>query len=151
MLIPYHEYDRQPEYIVVGGFVFQKLTREYLQEFGSDIAGSAPTNLYYYYLESAFKPTDKRKDIVVLSFVLPTKYTVGYAHLGQLVVSKYNGMEIRSIGDILAAQKLNPDSPYDVIEFEMDSPTVVIERNQIQAANAMVIANYGVRKLQNIN
>ena len=151
MLVPYNEYDRQPEYIVVAGFVFQKLTREYLQEFGSDIAGSSPSNLYYYYLESAFKPTEERRDIVVLSFVLPSQYTLGYANLGQMVVSKYNGMTIRSIEDIQAAQKLNPDSPYDVIEFEMDSPTVVIARNQIQAANAWVVANYGVRKLENIN
>lgn len=151
MLVPYNEYDRQPEYIVVAGFVFQKLTREYLQEFGSDIAGSAPSNLYYYYLESAFKPTEERKDIVVLSFVLPSQYTLGYAGLGQMIMSKYNGMTIHSIEDIQAAQKLNPDSPYDVIEFEMDSPTVVIARNQIQAANAWVVANYGVRKLENIN
>ena len=151
MLVPYREYDRQPEYIVVAGFVLQKLTREYLQEFGSDIAGSAPSSLYYYYLESAFKPTEKRKDIVLLSFVLPTQYTLGYARLGQLVVSKYNGMAISSIEDILAAQKLNPDSPYDVIEFEMDSPTVVIARSQIQAANSLIGAKYGVTKMININ
>ncbi|MBN1972074.1 MAG: hypothetical protein JW787_00430 [Sedimentisphaerales bacterium] len=151
MLVAYHEYDRQPEYIVVAGFVFQKLTREYLQEFGPDIAGSAPTNLYYYYLESAFKPTDERRDIVVLSFVLPNEYNIGYADIGQMVVSKYNGMSIRSIDDIPAAQKLNPESPFDVIEFEMDSPTVVIARSQIRAANAFVSSRYGVRKLANIN
>ena len=150
MLIPYHEYDRQPEYTVVAGFVFQKLTREYLLEFGSDIAGSAPTNLYYYYLRSAFKPTTERKDIVILTFVLPTQFNVGYTNMGQMVVSKYNGMAIRSIDDILEAQKLNPDSLYDVIEFEMDSPTLVIARNQIPAANAFVSANYGIRKLVNI-
>ena len=68
-----------------------------------------------------------------------------------MIVSKYNGMAIRSIEDILAAQKLNQDSPYDVIEFEMDSPTVVIERSQIPVANAFSSARYGVRKLVNIN
>ncbi len=151
MLVPYYEYDQQPEYVVVSGFVFQKLTREYLAEFGPDMAGSAPSNLYYYYLESAFKPTDQRKNIVVLSFVLPNEFNVGYARLGQLVVSKYNGMTVRSIKDILEAQKLNPDSPFDVVEFEMDSPTVVIARSQIPAANAFVTASYGVRKLVNIN
>jgi hypothetical protein len=151
MLVPYHDYDRQPEYIVVAGFVFQKLTRDYLQWFGSDIAASAPSNLYYYYLESAFKPTDERKDIVVLNRLLASRYTLGYAGLGQMIVSKYNGMAIRSIKDIPVAQKLNPDSPYDVIEFEMDSPTIVIARNQIQVANAWVVANYGLRKLENMN
>jgi hypothetical protein len=151
MLIPYHEYDHQPEYIVTAGFVFQKLTREYLREFGPDMAGSAPSNLYYYYMESAFKPTEERTDIVVLSFILPSQYNIGYADLGQMIVSRYNGVAVRSIEDVLAAQKLNQDSPYDVVEFEMDSPTVVIERSQIPAANAFTSSRYGVRKLVNIN
>lgn len=151
MLVPYYAYDEQPEYIVVSGFVFQKLTRDYLTAFGSDFEGSAPSNLYYYYLESAFKPTDERKDVVILSFVLPNEYNIGYAGLGQMVVSKYNGVPVRSMADILAAQKLNPDSPFDVVEFEMDSPTVVINRSQMAAANAFVTASYGVRKLVNIN
>ncbi|MBN2589111.1 MAG: hypothetical protein JXA96_04570 [Sedimentisphaerales bacterium] len=151
MLIPYHEYDLQPEYMVVAGFVFQKLSREYLLEFGADIAGNAPTNLYYYYLQSAFKPTDERKDIVILSFVLPNQYNMGYTNLGQMIVSTYNGKKISSIDDVIEAQKLNTDSLYDVIEFEMDNPTLVIARNQISAANAFVSTNYGIRKLVNIN
>ena len=151
MLIPYHEYDRQPEYMVLAGFVFQKLTREYLLEFGSDITGNAPTNMAYYYLQSSFKPTEERKDIVMLSFVLPNQFNIGYTGIGQIIVSTYNGMPISSIDDILKAQKLNPDSLYDVIEFEMDNPTLVIARNQINAANSFVSTNYGIRKLININ
>ncbi len=151
MLIPYHEYDRQPEYMVLAGFVFQKLTREYLLEFGPDIAGSAPTNLSYYYLQSAFKPTDERKDIVILSFVLPNQYNMGYTNIGQMIVSTYNGMAIHSIEDIVEAQRLNPDSLYDVIEFEMDNPTLVIARNQIASANAFVSTNYGIKKLANLS
>ena len=151
MLIPYHEFDKQPEYIIVAGFVFQKLTRDYLLEFGNDLAGDAPSELYYYYREFAFKPDEKRKDIVTLSFTLPNEFNVGYTSLGHMIVSTYNGMKISSIEDIFAAQKLNPDSPYDIIEFEMDNPTLVIARNQIQAANSFITATYGVRKLANIN
>ena len=68
MLVPYNEFDRQPEFIVISGFVFQKLTREYLAEFGRDIAGDSPSNLYYYYRDLAFKPTSERQQIVVLSY-----------------------------------------------------------------------------------
>jgi len=151
MLIPYHEFDRQPEYIVIAGFVLQKLTYEYLMEFGRDMAGEAPSHLYHYYRDFAFKPTDERSDIIVLSYVIPTQNNLGYTDLGQMVVSKLNGIAISSIEDIPAAQKLNPDSMYDVIEFELDSPVAVIEREQIQSDNMFVRQNYGITKLLNIN
>ena len=151
MLVPFHEFDKQPEYVVTAGFVLQKLTREYMQEFGENLAGEAPSHLYYYYRDHAFKPTDERKDIVILSYVLPAPINLGYTGLGQIVVSKFNGMKIRSVADIVKAQKLNPESKYDVIEFEMDSPTIVISREQLSAADAFVGQNYGIEKLSNVN
>jgi hypothetical protein len=151
MLVPYNEFDRQPEFIVTAGFVLQKLTRDYLMEFGRDMAGNAPSHLYQYYLDFAYKPTPERRDIVVLSYVLPTQFNIGYAGLGYLVVSKFNGMKISSLDDILTAQKLNTDSKYDVIELELDSPVVVIERGQIKAADMFIQKNYGVTKLLNLN
>ena len=86
-----------------------------------------------------------------MSMVLPSQFTLGYSGIGQMVVKTYNGMNIHSIEDILKAQTLNPDSLFDVVEFEMDSPTVVIARNQIAPANRFVGTSYGVRKLLNIN
>jgi hypothetical protein len=149
--VPYHEYDKQPEYVVTAGFVLQKLTREYMLEFGSDLAGEAPSHLYHYYRDRAFKPTAERKEIVILSYVLPAQINLGYTGLGQIVVSKFNGMKIGSVADILKAQKLNPDSKYDVIEFEMDSPVIVIAREQLAAENQFVSRNYGIQKLSNVN
>lgn len=151
MLVPYHEFDQQPEYVVTAGFVLQRLTREYLMEFGDDLAGDTPSHLYHYYRDLAFKPTAERQDIVVLSYVLPAHINLGYAGLGQMVVRKFNGMTIRSIVDILRAQKLNPESKHDVIEFEMDSPVVVITREQLPAADTFIRKNYGIRTLSNVN
>jgi len=151
MLVPYYEYDRQPEYVITGGFVLQKLTRPYLAQWGDDWQGKAPSYLYNYYSNTAFKPTDERQDIVILSYVLSAKINLGYAGLGRIVVSKFNGMPIRSIEDILTAQKLYPDSKYDVIEFELDNPKVVIPREQLPAADALIGRNYGIRKLVNVN
>jgi hypothetical protein len=151
MLVPFHEFDKQPEYVVTAGFVLQKLTREYMKEFGDNLAGEAPSHLYHYYRDFAFKPTDERRDVVILSYVLPAPINLGYTGLGQIVVSKFNGMKIRSVGDIVKAQKLNPDSKYDVIEFEMDSPTIVISREQLSAADTFVSRNYGIEKLSNVH
>jgi hypothetical protein len=150
MLVPFHEFDRQPEYVVTAGFVLQKLTREYMKEFGNDLAGEAPSHLYHYYRDLAFKPTDERKDVVILSYVLPAPINLGYTGLGQIVVGKFNGMTIRSVADIIEAQKLNPQSKYDVIEFELNSPAIVISREQLPAANQFVSSNYGIEKLSNV-
>jgi hypothetical protein len=151
MLVPYQEFDRQPEYIISGGFVFQKLTREYLAQWGENWQGKVLPHLYHYYSEHAFKPTPERSDIVLLSFVLPTQFNLGYHDLRQLVVKKFNGMTIRSIRDIPTAQKLNPDSKYDIVEFELDNPTVVISREQLPSADMLTSKVYGVPKLTNIS
>jgi hypothetical protein len=59
-------------------------------------------------------------------------------------------MTICSIADIPIAQKLNPESEYDVIEFELDNPLVVIPRKQLPATDKFIHNNYGIRKLSNI-
>lgn len=151
MLIPYHEYDHQPEYVVTGGYVLQKLTRQYLTLWGDDWAGKVSPHLYHYYRDFAYKPAPERSDIVILSYVLPSPISLGYHDLRQIVVSKFNGMPIRSIADILEAQKLRPDSKYDVIEFEMDNPIIVIPRDQLAQADQFISRNYGVTQLKNVN
>jgi hypothetical protein len=88
---------------------------------------------------------------VILSYVLPAQINLGYSSLGQIVVKKYNGMTIRSISDILKAQKLNPESGYDVIEFEMDNPMVVIPREQLPSADMFIQRSYGIQKLVNVD
>ena len=150
MLVPYYEYGRQPEYVVTGGFVFQKLTRPYLATWGKDWTGKVTPHLLHYFRDMAFKPTVQRKDIVILSYALPAQINLGYTDLAQLVVSKFNGMPISRISDIVKAQKLNPDSKYDVVEFELDSPTVVIPRYQLPQTDAAIATNYGIRKLVNV-
>ncbi|MBC8218008.1 MAG: PDZ domain-containing protein [Planctomycetes bacterium] len=151
MLVPFHEYDRQSEYVITGGFILQKLTREYLGQWGDDWTGKVSPHLYHYYRDLAYKPAPDRSEIVILSYVLPSPISLGYKDLGQLVVSKFNGMAIRSIADIITARKLRADSKYDVIEFEMDNPVVVIPRAELPAADVFISRNYGVTKLQNVN
>ncbi len=150
MLVPYYEYDEQPEYVVTGGFVFQKLTRQYMQQWGEQWVGRVSPHFYHYYRDMAFKPTDERRDIVILSYVLPAEINLGYQDMGQTVVSKFNGIDVRSIADVVAAQKAEPDSKYDVVEFEMDNPKVVIPRGQVAEADAMIGQNYGIGKPVNI-
>jgi hypothetical protein len=151
MLVPFHEYDRQPEYVVVAGFVFQTLTRGYLNEFGDNPPGQAPSHLFRYYRDRAYKPAPERSDIVVLNHVLPAQINVGYMDLRQMVVKSVNGVSIGSIADVAAAMQRNPESPCHLVEFELFAPTVAIPREQLAAANTVVSRNYGIPALSNLS
>jgi len=150
MLVPYYEYGRQPSYLVTGGYVFQKLTRNYFALWGDNWSGKVPPHLYQYYSNHAFNPTDERQDIVILSYVLPAPINLGYQNLGRLVVSTWNGMKIRSFEDIFKARQLNPDDPFEVIEFELNAPKVVIPRQNIGQYDAQIGQIYGIPSLKNI-
>ncbi len=151
MLVPFYEYDKQPEYIVVAGFVLQKLTRPYFTGVGVGWQGKMAPHLYHYLRDMAFKPTPQRRQIVVLSYVLPADINRGYQRLRQLVVKKYNGKNITCIKDILVAQKLNPDAKFDVIEFENANPIVVLPRSKLARADAMIGQLYGIKQLVHID
>ncbi|MEN6384019.1 MAG: hypothetical protein ABFD79_02355 [Phycisphaerales bacterium] len=151
MLVPWYEFDTQPEYAVIGGCIFQKMTKSYLTGRGDDWQGKVEPHLYNYLVNDAFKPTPQRTDIVLLSYCMPANINIGYHQLSQLVVDKINGMKIRDMSDIPAAIASKPESKFIVIEFEMDKPAIVLDRGQLEAAGNSISQIYGIGKLMNIN
>lgn len=151
MLVPWYDYDRQPEYIIIGGCILQKLTKTYLAARGNDWQGKVEPHIYDYLLNHAFDPTEQRKQIVILSYILPANINLGYHNLGQLVVDSINGMKINSIKDVPEALSLNPESKFHVIEFEMEQPAIVLDRSQLDSAGISIAQNYGIDKIYNIN
>ncbi|MBN1124468.1 MAG: hypothetical protein JXA82_05630 [Sedimentisphaerales bacterium] len=151
MLIPYYEYDISPEYIVIGGYIFQKLTRNYLSMWGEDWSGKVPPHLYHYYRQAMFNPSEDRKDIVLLSYVFPHQINLGYHSLGRLVVKECNGTPIRQLSDILLAIKTAKPGLYHTFSFEQDNPTIIIPRDSLDLANTQISALYGVEQLSRIH
>jgi hypothetical protein len=151
MLVPLYEFDTQPEYAIIGGCILQKMTRSYLSDRGENWQGKVEPHLYNYLVNEAFKPTADRKDIVILSYCMPTNINIGYHDLNQLVVDKINGEKIRRMSDIPAALAAKPDSKFVVIEFEMDKPAIVLDRSQLENAGKTISQLYGIEKLMNIN
>jgi len=112
-LVPFGTYDQEPEYMIVGGLVFQPLTDSYLQSWGADWRRRAPFRLYHYRDEP---PTKERSGLVVLSQVLPDPYNIGYQEQKYLVVDKVNGQLVSRLRDLRAALQ-KPANGYHVIEF----------------------------------
>lgn len=151
MLIPYYSYGIQPEYIVLGGFMFQALTRDYLSIWGSDWTGKVPPHLLHYYLNESFKPSPDREDVVILSYVLPTPMNQGYQQLSQLVVDTLNGVKVKSFQQFI--ETINTPTNREIFEitFEMDGTTLIIPKDQLDQINLQISQIYDIPKLSNVN
>jgi S1-C subfamily serine protease len=139
---------KHPRYYVLGGLVFQELTRQYLREWGANWLKDAPQRLVYYDRFQSDLFPEKRK-IVFLTQILPTEDTVGYEQLSNLVVTKLNGHEILSLDDFAEAAK-NPLAGYHKIEFEEDPHEIYLDAKQVEEDSAQLQKTYSIPALRHL-
>jgi hypothetical protein len=139
---------KPPRFYILGGLVFQELTRQYLREWGTNWLKDAPQRLVYYDRFQSDLFPEKRK-IVFLSQILPTQDTVGYEQLNNVVVTKLNGREILSLDDFAAAVK-NPTDGYHKIELEEDPHEIYLDAKQVEEDAAQLQKTYSLPALQRL-
>ncbi len=143
-----HSGGRAPKYVVLGGLVFLELSRDYLKEWGGNWQNKAPQRLVYFDTFQDELPPDRGR-IVILSQVLPSPGTIGYEQLENLIVTRVNGREIKSLEDLAEAAD-NPESGFQKIEFEEDPKMIFLDAGWIQEANAELMEHYGLPSLQRL-
>lgn len=143
-LVPAAPYDQEPAYILLGGLVFQPLTRNYLRSWGDNWEQRAPFRLAYFRNE---EPTPQRPGIVVLSQVLPDFFNLGYHDLRNLVLERLNGQPVSSLDDLVAALEKANDN-FHVFEFmKGDSlQRVILDARQLDDATRRVQQTYGIQQ-----
>jgi hypothetical protein len=143
-VIPPYVFDRQPEHAVVGGFVFQTLTRSYLETW-RDWWKSAPLRMLVALDEEGAWPTPERQRIVVISRVLPDPVNLGYQDLEPLIVSQVNGKPAKDLAAVVAALK-EPQGDFIVIETVPGQSTsrIVLDAKAVAEAEPRIRALYGI-------
>lgn len=141
-LMPDYLFDREPEYLILGGLVFQPLSNQYLRSWGDDWKRRAPFRLSYYNNESA---TKERPALVLLSNVLPDAFNLGYQDTRLLVVDQVNGRKISRLRDLSEAFE-HPKDGFHVIEFmQGDSQRkMVLDAKTASSATQRVLDRYGI-------
>jgi hypothetical protein len=141
-LVPHAIFDQEPEYVMLGGLLFQPLTEPFLQSWGADWARKAPFRLSYAAQE---KPTKERPSIVILSSVLPDAVNLGYQDARYMMVDKLNGQPIRRLADLVAAKDKSTNG-FHVLEFHAgDSISrLVLDASDTEAATKRVLQRYGI-------
>lgn len=149
-LVPLVVPDQEPEYVLLGGLLFQPLTVPYLQSWGLlDWSRKAPFRLGYATREQA---SPDKPSYVVLSAVLPDPSNIGNQEARFLIIDKLNDKEVRTLQDLLAA-KSSPKDGFHVLEFrEGDSlHRMVLDANETDEATDRVLQRYGIQKDRVLN
>jgi hypothetical protein len=141
-LVPGQSFDKAPEYVLAGGFVFVPLTEDYLRSWGSNWRQRAPFRLSYY---TTGKVTPERPQRVVLSQVLPSEVNIGYEGLRYTVIDEINGMKIKQLSDIPTALK-SPVNGFDVFKFESGEAVqeAVLDATNLDEATQDILARYHI-------
>jgi len=141
-LVPYQSFDRDPEYVLTGGFVFVPLTNAYLRSWGASWQQKAPFRLFYYNMDKVHPDRPQR---VVLSQVLPDPVNLGYESLRNMVIDEVNGVKIKQISDLLAALK-TPVNGFDIFKFESGESVqmAVLDSAELNDATQKIMAHYHI-------
>ena len=142
-LVPFATYDQEPEYLILGGLVFQPLTDSYLQSWGSDWRRRSPFRLNYYHNEP---PTKERPALVLMSQVLPDAYNIGYQEQRWLVVDQVNGQHISRLSDLRQAfeKPINGFHVIDLVQSDSLHRIILAAGDTEKEATARVLQRYGI-------
>ena len=142
--------DEPPHYYVLGGLIFQELSRQYLKEWGPNWQKEAPQRFVYFdRFQSELFPDGHRK-IVVLSQVLPANTTIGYDDVAYLTVTKVNGKEVNSLRDVVEAAKQPLEGGFIKVETQEDPKQIELDAAKVDAETQALQENYGIPSLQRL-
>jgi hypothetical protein len=145
--VPPYVFGRGPDYLVVGGLVFQELTRPYLGAWG-DWARRAPPRLLVAIDREPDDTGAEPKRIVLLSSVLPDAANLGYQELRDLIVERVNGRPVGRLADLRQAFA-SPLGGFHVVELlaGQAAARVVLDATEAESAAARLRQAYGVERL----
>jgi S1-C subfamily serine protease len=147
---PPYNLDEPPRYYVLGGLIFQELSRQYLKEWGPNWQREAPQRLVYFdRFQSELFP-DANRRVVILSQVLPANTTIGYDDVAYLTVTKVNGKEIKSLADLAEGVK-QPTEGFIKIDTEEDPKQIELDAAQVSAEAPNLQENYGISSLNRLD
>ncbi len=142
--------DRAPKFYVLGGLVLSELSRQYLKEYGNDWQKKAPEQFVYFDRQQHELFKDGPKKLVFLNRVLPGDLTVGYEELGQLIVTKINGVALQSLADVPAALEKAANGLHK-IEFDAEPTTIYLDAAGVAAEAKNFQQKYRLPALQRLD
>lgn len=137
-------YDEMPRYVIYGGLVFQPVDLNFLAE-------HVPSNQRLNYSFDFFVEDEiyrDRKELVVLSNILPDPVNAHTGDFRYSLINEINGRRIQTLQDV--AQAFAKPEEYYVIKTADVGPPIVLERKAVLAATENILKRYGIASEQNL-
>ena len=131
-----HLYDRRPEYYIIGGLAFTRLTYSYLREWNKN---DQPAPLLRRLDKENPSPDES---VVLLAQVLGDEVNVGYQRLDSLVLLSINGKKVRNLKEAVEMVE-NCKDEYITFMFEDDMP-VTLNLAKLRAATPRILERYRI-------
>jgi hypothetical protein len=116
-LMPARRAGEPPPYVIAGGLVFRELDGDFLRTWGKDWQRKGPPLLMTRYDLFRAAQTDTRRRVILLAYVLPSAYNLGYGDLEILPVARINGRDVGSIADVDEAFR-HPEGDFHRVVLE---------------------------------
>jgi hypothetical protein len=148
-VVPDYVFNKEPQYLLLGGLLFQPLTGPYLHSWGGDWQRRAPFRLAYI---ARKKATPEMPTAVVLSSILPDKFNLGYQDARYLIVETINGQKVRNLNDIVEARK-HPQNGFHEIAFQKGDSLarIILDAKETENATKRVMERYGISEPARLN
>lgn len=133
------DYTIKPSFIMYGGFVFTKLTRNLLEEWGDDWFSKAPFAFIKYSEEG--NPESIENAVVIIDY-MPDEINVGYSSCYYKIVKSVNGIKVKSLHHFVELLKNIKD---DFINIETNQNyNMILSKKDIDKANARISDRYKI-------
>lgn len=137
-------YDEKPRYVIYGGLVFQPVDRNFLAE--HDPSNQRLNYSFDFFVEDEIYRN--RKELVVLSNILPDPVNAHTGDFRYSLINEINGRRIQTLQDV--AQAFAKPEEYYVIKTADVGPPIVLERKAVLASTENILKRYGIASEQNL-
>ena len=139
-LMQANQYEKQPEYVMHAGLVFQPLDNELMTAFSLT---NLRTRYYfdYYAQDELYK---KLPEVVIFTSVLPDAINTWVRDYVGQVVEEINGVRIKSLQNAAEALAREPEGTHLTIKLAGEGRAIVLEKQLVSDAQARIQRKYGV-------
>ncbi len=144
--IPYmHNFNKLPNYILRGGFLFTELSEFLLREWGQNWRARVDKKLIYLADYQKYHEKGGRGRILILLQVLPDEINNGYHNLGLEIVKSIDNKEVNSIKEL---DKAILDSGEEIVQIELENGvTIALGKTNLKKADERISKKFNISRL----
>jgi S1-C subfamily serine protease len=137
-----NKYEQRPQYIIVGGLVFQPMDSQLM-------AAHSLTNLrsrYFYQYFSTDALYKERPQPVLFTSVLPDSINTYTRDFTGQIVDQINGVKIMRLKDVADALTKESEDGFIVVKLLGEGRPIVLDRKEVAAAQKRILDKYNVEE-----